>query len=151
MPPKIEKILTRRYIAIAQAESGDIAGAQKTADLLEGAYLKDVQAEIAKAQAKAGITNAPSSTRQSTSDTKPPIQPVITVSDWLKKLDDDNNSNDCPLNTGPFLDMTGHLKKTLQPSSFGAHSVFAPFHEIAKKIVSAQNVITEMLKQQSKR
>jgi hypothetical protein len=149
MPPKIEKILTRRYIAIAQAESGDIAGAQKTADLLEGAYLKDVQAEIAKAQAKAGITNAPSSTRQSTSDTKPPIQPVITVSDWLKKLDDDDKGNGCPLNTEPFLDLAGYLKSL--PRTDDPQKIFESLHETAKKIVTAQNVITGMLKQQVKR
>jgi hypothetical protein len=136
-------------IALTQIKAGDIAGAQATANTIQNASWKtSAQSAIAQAQAKNGITNAPHSTRQSTSDIPPPIQPVITASDWLKKLDDDNKSNDCPLNTEPFLDLAGYLK-TLPPSD-NPQNVFESLRETAEKIVSAQNVITGMLKQQAK-
>ena len=129
-----------KAIAEAQAKSGDIAGAQKTAALIKDAsYKRYAQAVIAEAQA-AGIIITPNSTRQSTSDTQPSIQPVITVSDWLKKLDDD-------LNTEPFLDLTGYLKSL--PPSDKLWNVFESLLKTAQKIVTAQNVIHKMLKPQT--
>ena len=129
-----------KAIAEAQATSGDIAGAQKTAALIKDAsYKRYAQAVIAEAQA-AGIIITPNSTRQSTSDTQPSIQPVITVSDWLKKLDDD-------LNTEPFLDLTGYLKSL--PPSDKLWNVFESLLKTAQKIVTAQNVIHKMLKPQT--
>jgi hypothetical protein len=128
--PKGAKNETLAYIAMAQAQSGDIAGAQKTFDLIDDANLKTYyKPEFAKAQAKV----------------QPSIQSVITVSDWLKKLDDDNNSNDCPLNTEPFLDLAGYLKAL--PSG-DAWKIVDGMLRAAEKIVSAQNVITDLLKQQ---
>jgi hypothetical protein len=131
----------------AQAESGDTSGAQKTfaeaqktADLIQSADSKSsAQSAIAKAQAKSGITNARNSTRQSTSATEPPVQPAITVSDWLKKLDE--------LNTEPFLDLTGYLKSL--PKSDDPQKVFESLRDTATKIVTVQNVITRMLKEQA--
>lgn len=142
------KIRAPGRIAEAQIKAGDIAGAQKTADSIRHADLKSLtQSRIT--QAKAGIVNAPSATRQSASDTQPSIQPVVTVSDWLKKLDDDNKSNDCPLNTGPFLDLPGHLKSL--PPSDNPRIYFDTASAIAEKLVRARNSITGMLKQQAKR
>lgn len=166
-----QKSWAQFFIARAQAEVGDIAGAQKTADLIQGADDKRrAQSAIAAVQAKAGIANAPNSTRQSTSDTQPPIQPAITVSDWLKKLDDDNKKNDCPLNTERFLDLAGYLKSLPPPDypdqvfvwgsagrvgplprSGDPRRVLESLYETAEKIVDAQNVIRGMLKQQAKR
>ncbi|WP_332776322.1 tetratricopeptide repeat protein [Polaromonas sp.] len=166
-----QKSWAQFFIARAQAEVGDIAGAQKTADLIQGADDKRrAQSAIAAVQAKAGIANAPNSTRQSRSDTQPPIQPVITVSDWLKKLDDDNKKNDCPLNTERFLDLAGYLKSLPPPDypdqvfvwgsagrvgplprSGDPRRVLESLYETAEKIVDAQNVIRGMLKQQAKR
>ena len=142
----------QRSIAEAQAQAGDIAGAQKTANLIQNMVQKGAaQKEVAAAQVNAGITKTPNSTHQSSPDTQPPIQPVITVSDWLKKLDDKNEGNysNCPLNTGPFLDLAGYLKSL--PPSDDPKKVFASLHETAKKIVSAQNVIHNMLKQKAKK
>lgn len=100
----------------------------------------------------AGITNAPDPTRQSTSDIRPPIQPVVTVSDWIAKLDDDRSvayfENDrCPLNTAPFLDLANYLK-SLSPSD-NPRKVFESLEYAAKTIVTAQNVISGILKQQA--
>jgi tetratricopeptide (TPR) repeat protein len=166
------KSSAQRYIAAAQAKAGDIAGAQKTVDLIGGISFKNIaQKAIAAVQAKAGITNAPNSTRQLTSDTQPPIQPVITVSDWLYKLDD-------LLNTETFLDLAGYLKsmpdlelaaRASAAASLGASAAetlygkslptdtphnnpkkaFFLLSQTAMKIVSAQNVITGMLKQEA--
>ena len=151
------KCYSQVYIADARIKAGDISGAlqtlaaaQKTANLIQEANLKsDAQGQIAHAQAVAGLPNWARPTRPSTSDTQPPIQPVITASEWLKKLDDDNRSNECPLNTGPFLDLASYLKSL--PPSGHPYNVFKSLRETAGKIVSAQNVITGMLRQQAKR
>lgn len=135
-------------LAEAQARSGDIAGAQKNADLIQDANSKSrALSTIAEAQTKADIAKKPNSTRQSTSAI--PIQPIIKVSDWLKKLDDDNKSNDCPLNTGPFLDLAGYLK--IVPSSGDPQTIFNSLNETAETIVKAQKIITGMLKQEAKK
>src|SRR5439155_17454059 len=140
-----------------QAKSGDTAGAKKTffeaeqtATLIHHAFWKkSKQKAIAEAQAKAGITNAPHSTPPSTANAQPQprSQPVITVADWLGKLDDDNKSHDCPLNTEPFLDLASYLKSL--PPSDTPQKVFASLHEAATKIVKAQNVLAGLLKQQA--
>jgi hypothetical protein len=130
------KIQSQLAIVEAQTKSGDITGAQKTivemkktADLIQG---EKGWAQEAIAKGQAAVTA---------------IQPVVTVSEWLTKLDDHNKSNDCPLNTEPFLDLPGYLKSL--PASDDPQKVFESLHETAKKIVSAQNVIVGMLKQQA--
>ena len=136
-------------IAQAQENAGDISGAQKTANLIKDAFRKSLtQSTIAEAQAKAGLTNAPNSARQSAPVTQPLIQPVIPVSDWLEKLDDDNTS-DCPLNTEPFLDLAGYLKSL--PPSDNPQEVFESLRKTAEKILTAQNIIRQMLKRQAKK
>lgn len=74
-----------------------------------------------------------------------PAASAVTVSDWLQKLDNGDQSNDCPLNTGPFLDMAVYLK-SLSPSS-DPQKVFNSLHKTARTIVKAQNVIQQMLRQ----
>ncbi len=142
--------VVRSQLAQAQAKSGDIIGAQKTAELIqESDWKRYAQEAIAKAQAKAGIANARNTTRQLTSDVQAlQLQPVITVSDWLKKLDDNNKSSDCPLNTEPFLDLAGYLKYL--PPSNDPLLVSNRLYATAKIIVGAQNVIIGMLNQQAK-
>lgn len=132
-------------LAQAQAKSGDITSAQKNAGLVQDVYQRSAaQKTITEVQAKSGIAKASNSTRQSTSAA--PIQPVIKVSDWLKKLDDGDEINDCPLNAEPFLDITGHLKSL--PGSGDLRGTFDALSETAWTIVKAQNVIAGMLKQQ---
>ena len=127
------KASTQRDISAAQAVSGDIAGAQKTADLIQVvSYKSEAQAVIAKAQA----------------ETRPASQPVVTVSDWLMKLDDAIPYAYCPLNTEPFLDLAGYLKSLLLPSNKPTR-VFYDLHETANRIVSAQSIVTRMLRQQA--
>ena len=144
-----------------QLEVGDIAGAQQTADLIQEKDGKsDSQKAIAKAKdlAKSGLpypSPYAGSIRPSKLDTqsqKPPstpTQPIITVTDWLRKLDETSKYDKFPLNTGPFLDLASHLK-SLPPSNHPYH-VFESLHDIANTIVKAQNVITGMLKQQARK
>jgi hypothetical protein len=104
------------------------------------------QGWIDAAQAQAGNAAAPSSNPQPASGI-PPSQLVSPVSDWLKKLDDDNKDNDCPLNTRLFLDLPGYLKAL--PRSDDPNVVFSGLNDAAKKIVTAQDVIIGMMKQQA--
>ena len=152
------KTYEQSFIAEAQIKAGDIAGAQKTlasarktADLIQDAFWKtQAPGRIAEAQAKAGTANAANSTSRLTSNIKSPIRPVITVSDWLKKLDDGDRAGDCPLNTSPFLDLAGHLK-SMPPSDNPQEVAVSGLYKTAEKIVTAQGVIHQMLKQQATR
>lgn len=145
--PKNARNSQLAYVAMAQAEGGDLASAQKTFDLIDDVDLKKYhQLDFVKALAKAGTASVPNAPRHLVPGTQSSIQPAISASDWLKKLDDNNKSSDCPLNTEPFMDLAGHLRKTVPPSSFGAHSVFGPLLETAEKIVRGQSVIIQLLK-----
>lgn len=140
--------ITQAGLAKAQVMAGDIVGAQKTVDFIQDEDLKRRAKEIiAEAQGKADNTNAPKPIRQSTSDAQAPIQPVLKVSDWLEKLDDRVETEDCPLNAGPFLNLACYLKSL--PPSDDPQKVFESLHKTAEKIVAAQNVIAGMLKQQA--
>jgi tetratricopeptide (TPR) repeat protein len=154
------------HIADEEITAGDISGARKTllsalkiadridkeagAGILTPESIKSQSlAYIAKIKAKADITNAPSS-HQITSAPQPPILPLITADDWLKKLDDDNEGNPCPLSTEPFLDLAGHLNSLPSPSE-DLHAHAWALLRTAEKIVSARNVIIGMLKQEVKK
>ena len=116
-------------LAEAQLISGDIVGAQKTSDQIQDAFLKRA-------------------TQQNIDQALAARHNVIAVSDWLKKLDDENESSACPLSAAPFLDVASHLKSL--PPSDDPWKVFERLHATADTIISAQNVIAEMLKQQAK-
>ena len=146
-------------VAEAQIAAGDLSGAQttlaslqKTNDLikdpqLKSSYLSQIaQARrwIEAAQPKAGVAAVAPATPQPT----PAVQ-KIAVSDWLKRLDNDNKDDDCPLNTRLFLDLPGHLKSL--PRSDDPGAIFSGLNATAKAIVTAQNVVTAMLKQQPMR
>ena len=106
----------------------------------------------------ANAGRAPHPSPQSTADTKPPIQPVVNVSDWLYELDgkvytSDGRSlistNKALLSTEPFLDLAGYLKSL--PSSDKPQNVFHSLHETAAELVGGQVVIQGMLKRQAMR
>jgi tetratricopeptide (TPR) repeat protein len=156
------KASEQRDVAEAQIVAGDVAGAQKTLASMQKttALIKDssvkggqqfsndqIQRWIDAAQAKAANAATPNRDPQPTPNTSPPIQPVIAVSDWLKKLDDDNKDNDCPLNTRLFLDLPGYLK-SLPPSDDSA-KILEGLLEPADRIITAQNAIQQMLKRQA--
>jgi tetratricopeptide (TPR) repeat protein len=147
------KSIPQHRIVEALAKLGDTEDAQKIAEHVQNIdYKRDALRLIANAKAKAkekaGMTSAVNSTSPSASDTHAKNRPVLTVSVWLKKLDDGDKRNECALNTGPFLDLAGYLKSL--PSSDDPPGVFKSLHETAEKIVNAQNVIAGMLKQQAK-
>ncbi len=160
------KNATYEVIAYRQIRAGDFVGAQRNADLIQDAEKRDSMQRNIITRIK---THASTSAQQSMSGAQP-IQPVITVSDWLKKLDDDNKRNDCPLNTERFLDLAGYLK-SLPPPDFpsqvfvrGLNGLVGPLprsgdrrrvleslYETVEKILDAQRVISGMLKQQAVR
>jgi tetratricopeptide (TPR) repeat protein len=127
-----------------QVYSGDYEGAQKTANQISDAKRKSTQLrQIAR---YAYLQNNPELiiTRTTVAD----VLPVITVSSWLEKLDDTDLNHDCPLNTDPFLDLVGYL--TAQHSD-DPQKLYTALYHTAEKMVNAQNVIHQMLKQQPKR
>lgn len=131
-------------LAKALARSGDIAGAQKNAELIRHAYLKvQAQQAIVEAQAMVDTTNE----RKSTSGR--PIQSIVKASDWLKRLDDSDEINDCAMNTAPFLDLAAYLKSL--PPSNDPEEVFRSLNDVAEKIVKAQVVVSRMLHSTDKR
>jgi tetratricopeptide (TPR) repeat protein len=153
------KASEQREVAEAQIVAGDLAGSQKTLASMHKttALIKDpgpkssqtysnsqIQTWIDAAQAKAANAAAPSSDPKPASSI-PPSQLVSAVSDWLKKLDDDNKNDDCALNTELFLDLPGYLKSL--PPSDDSNKIFEGLLEPADKMTTAQNVIHQMLKQ----
>jgi hypothetical protein len=146
-------------VAEAQIAAGDLSGAQttltslqKTNDLIKDPQPKSLyQSQIA--QARKWIDEAqPKAGAAATAPANPPASrpaQAVAVFDWLKMLDDENKDNDCPLNTRLFLDLPGHLKSL--PRSDDPRAIFSSLHEAAKVIVTAQNVVTGMLKQQGMR
>jgi len=176
IPIEFNKSIAHSEIANAQAKAGDIAGARKTVDLLPNGHAKSyAQLAIAEAQTKVGDIAGAQKTMGSALETykriqdrsefsnemfasaharagiaKPPIQTAIAVSDWLKKLDEHKEYyNKCPLNTGPFLDLAGHLKPL--PASGDPKKIFTALRITAQDLICAQSEIAGMLKQQAKR
>ena len=139
----------RRAIAKAQIKAGDFAGAQKTANPLHPQWRGEIQSLIVTAQAQTSVTSASDTSRRGASETRSGGPHAVSVTDWLIKLDDGNKSNACPLNTEPFLRLADYLK-TLPPSD-DSHKVLESLHKTAKTLVTAQNIIVGMLKQQVKR
>ena len=135
---EINKNHTKVRVAEAQAKLGEIADALKIAESIQDAD--------GRSTAKFLITNAQSSILQSTSDKRISLQPSITAIDWLKMLDDSKESNDCPLNTGPFLNLVEHMKSLPNNSP---EDVFESYRNTAEKIISARNIISRMLKKQA--
>ncbi len=134
MKDAYQKTVALTYIAEAQIKAGDIAIAKKTlaaaqdsADLIKDEFYKSLaNRDIAKAKTKAGIN-------------------VITVTDWLKKLDDDNKIDDCPLKIEPFLDLESYLKSVVRADD-SAKNIFAELKQSAEKIVNARNIVLQLLK-----
>ena len=161
-------------VAESQARRGSIAdakiflaSAQTTAHLINDSDGKNrTRTDIANTQARiaGAVANLPNVTRQSDADTKPAILLLVAVSDWLKRLDDTDQNSSCPLNTAPFLNLSGYIKSlpTRPLSGNWADSVrslppenpvriFISHHELADKIITAKNVVDRMLEQQAKR
>ena len=146
-------------VAEAQIAAGDLSGAQttlaslqKTSDLIKDPQIKSLhQSQIARA--RTWIEDArPKPGVAATTPASPPPAPAVqkmSVSDWLKRLDDDNKDEECPLNTRLFLDLPGYLKSL--PRSDDPKVIFSGLNDAAKVIVNAQNVVAAMLKQQAMR
>jgi len=59
----------------------------------------------------------------------------------------ENLFNDGALNTGPFLDLAGYLKS--RPPADDPRSAFEALRATAETLVTAQNVIHQMLRRQA--
>lgn len=122
------KPLTYWSIATDQAKNGDITGAQKTFSLIitKDVYYK-IQAavDIVQAQKKAGANS-------------------IKAFYWINKLDDKDETNVCPLNTEPFLDMNSYLKSLM--NSEDAEDLFKGLKIAAENIVRSGNIVFQLLK-----
>lgn len=166
-----ERFVLLTNLAIAQSHVGDISGAQesvasarKVADLLDEVYpgyltgpdIKDAQDAIKEAQEKAASTNNPVSVVSHEAGARAPAQqvvPVITVSDWLERLDDTGKEyrdyySDCHLNTDPFLDLSRYLTSSMH--SDNPREQVEHLSDTAEMLIKAQEVINRMLKQQAK-
>jgi len=149
-------------IALQQVRAGDVAGSRKTftiadqtAERIQDPDRKSkVKLFFAKEKKEIDTGNTVNAIGQPTATAPPPTQPVVTVSDWLKKLDDDRpvayDENDrYPLNTAPFLDLAGFLKSL--PPTRDIRGEFVTLNKTTKEIIRAQNAITGMLKQRAKK
>lgn len=145
------------HIAETQIRAGDMAGAQQAltsalevSDLIESAaYKSHARRTIAGIQAKAGTANMSDTNPQRRPDARSPARSQIGVSDWLNRLDDDDKNSECPLNSGPFVDLAAYLKSL--PPSDNSEMAFNGLRRTAENIIKAQNVISGMLKQQARR
>lgn len=128
-----ERILALTLIAEAQIKADDIVAAKMTlaiaqdsSDLIRDEFNKWLtNREIAKVKTIGGFN-------------------TIVVSDWLKKLDDSDKINYCPLNTEFFLDLDSYLKSLVR--SDDSEEVFEGLKRTAEKIVRAQIIIEKMMK-----
>jgi hypothetical protein len=117
--------IARKDIAIVQVAAGDLAGAQKTVELIQDVNVK-MQAQPAIAEAKAKIGGST-------------LGPAVWI--WLNILDDHSRYSVSPLNTGIFLDLAGYLR-SLSPSD-DPRAVFKTISSTIKKMVSGQKAIDE--------
>jgi tetratricopeptide (TPR) repeat protein len=150
-----------RTMVKAQARSGDIAGAQKTVDLMPDDVYKKLARDSIDMEARSGAANAQKS--------KSEDQPTITAYDWVRSLDDKQEVSFVvpgrapPLKHAMFWDLAGHLKalnasrsdvEKMYGNSFKPEEdkkIFDDLHQTAEHLISAQNGIHKMLKQQAKK
>lgn len=156
-------------VANLLAESGDIAGALKTAELIRDTHdSSTTHFTIATFQQDTGDIVGSRKTVDLIQEANikhlaqgvlllrlrhPPAagsggRTIIAAVDWLKELDSIDKTNHCPLHTEPFLDLAGYLK--ILPGSDDSEKIFWRLYETAKKIVTAKNVINGMLEQKTK-
>lgn len=149
-------------IAMEQARAGDVEGSKKTFKLADQTAdrirdqnrKKEIKLFLIKAKMEVDTELADKASGQSTNSIPQAVQHIPSISGWLKVLDDDKLDNDCPLNTEPFLDLAGHLKSLPSTKAYSdniehAATISDGLFNAATKIVTAQNIITGMLKQQA--
>jgi hypothetical protein len=128
-------------IAGAQFVAGDSAGALQTAGAIHD---KNQQQAIRKAIAEVPAT------------AKPASRTAVEVEDWLREMGVGTwprGASDRPWIVGPltadmFLDLGGYLKSLPSPSK-SIYAYFWALQETADKIVTEQEKIGQMLKQQT--
>jgi len=145
----------QRGIAESQIESGAYADAQetlamalKTTEIMPPEYRARALDLIAKLRTVASDALNRGPERRPASRAQPSSRTAAASSDWLRMLDDDNASNDCPLNTMPFLNI-GEFMKSLPPAQ-SSQDPFAALHMTIERVAKAREVVVLMLKQASR-
>ena len=155
-----EGIKSRAFANISETllESGDIEGAKKTVKMIKESRYKDIiETEIAEAQKKlTTMQEVPVLSKDTLNKVLPKTEisnvqkkvevNLIKLSEWIKKLDDDVEKDDCPLKTEIFLDLDSYLKSLLRSDDSG--ELYGRLKNSAEKIVKARNIIMQSLKAQ---
>jgi hypothetical protein len=141
-----------RAIVAAQAKAGDVAGAQRTADLTGDPNVTSMAKYIiADAQAKRASSSSDSTPPPKASAAAPTL-PAVSVSDWIRELD--------TLNTPLFTDLSGSVKapqqtykmiypgSSIDPSETDTKRTFKALVAIAQNTISAKTTIDQMWKRQ---
>lgn len=156
------KIAALTAIVRAQAGTGDLAGAHMTTELLDtdgskswaqlaivDAYVKN--GNLAAAQATAELIHDPvpkQSARDAIANRKPMVPGRYDSRDacnGLSHLDDGDRTHDAPLNSAPFLNLSGHLKSL--STSDDPQAVFDAFRDTADTLLKAHRcIISGMMK-----
>jgi len=161
---------TQAEVAATQNDAGDPAGAQKafasalkTADLIlksedkswSLAHIVHNLAQAGEISSAISITEqiqypAPKKFAQEAVDwaqwrvNHVPTPRVVSYSDWIDKLDDQDPDHNCALNTDPFLDLGAYLASK---NSNDKELLFDAFNKTTEKFVNAQNAVDQLLKQ----
>ena len=137
-----------RAVALSHVRAADFTAARQVADLLHPQWKRMVESAIADAQAARGKPNAVVATAQPASVVTKDELPLVQVSEWLKKLDDDQWSSDCPLKAAPFLDLGGYLKSL---RSDDPKELYRSLSMTVDVVVRARSAVSQALKQQAQR
>jgi hypothetical protein len=147
-----------KTIAEAQLRAGDAIGARQTADLIPGelpyyfAFVGQIDRELALslrgAPSEVKFTNS-SSIRKATDPPRDTAGVRPKLSDWLKMLDDGDQSHVRALDTAPFLDLAAFLKS--MPPDSDPKSSFATEEWTIESVAKAQLDIDAMLSRQARK
>lgn len=143
-----------RQMAVAQAEGGDIAGAQTTIGLItDNSDLDTARLAIVQAQVKRGDRDGAETTaflikgvydksRARLARVSAAARRGSTPTDWLDVLDEGDSIQDCPLNDAIFTDLPGYLKA--RAKSENPSDIFESLRGISSTQIRARNAIRQM-------
>jgi hypothetical protein len=143
-----------RQMAVAQAEGGDIAGAQTTIGLIaDKSDLDSARLAVVQAQVKSGdqvgantttllIAGEYAKSRARLAFVSAAANRGSNLTDWLDVLDESDSIQDCPLSDAIFTDFTGYLKA--QTKSDNPLDIFESLRRISITHIRARNAISQM-------
>lgn len=150
-----------RQMAVAQAEGGDIAGAQTTIGLIsDKSNLDSARLAIVRAQVKRRDHDGANATAfliEGEYDKSRARLAIIEAdekrgsapTDWLNLLEESDRIQDCPLNHLIFTDLAGYLK-SLGKSEDPTH-LFEVLRAVSETKIEAKNTVGKMLSELTKK